>query len=138
MATSDTVLERAKDTDELAEDMEPPGPFADMLPKMMNMVPPLMMMGLLVLLTGLGLGIWNADMVGDAIGTAPGEGSFQDMKDARVLQAWLQPFLFLGMGLILFSISVTLLGIATGLRKMVSNVAGLIIKHESAETGVER
>lgn len=129
----ETVLERAKDTDELAEDMEPPSMFAKMLPKMMNMVPPLMIMGLMVLLVGLGLGIWNADLVGDAIGTAPGDGSFESMKDARVMQAWLQPFLFLGMGLILFSISVTLLGIATGLRKMVSNVAGLIIEHESVE-----
>lgn len=129
----ETVLERARDTEELADDMEPPGMFASMLPKMMNIVPPLMMMGLVVLLVGLGLGIWNADMVGDAIGTAPGDGSFEDMRDARVLQAWLQPFLFLGMGLILFSISVTLLGIATGLRKMVANVAGLILEHETVE-----
>lgn len=133
MAASETVIERAEDTDQLAEDMEPPSAFASMLPKMMNMVPPLMMMGLLVLIAGLGLGIWNADLVGDAVGTAPGEGSFESMRDAQILQAWLQPFLFLGMGLILFSISVTLLGIATGLRKMVQNVVGLILEHEPVE-----
>lgn len=127
------MVQRAQETEELADDMEPPGPFSNMLPKMMNMVPPLMLAGLLILMTGLGLGIWGADLVGDAVGTAPGQGSFESMKDAQVLQAWLQPFLFLGMGLILFSISVTLLGIATGLRKTASNIAGLIIEHEGVE-----
>lgn len=129
----ETVLERAKDTDELAEDMEPPSAFASMLPKMMKMVPPLMMMGLLILLVGLGLGIYNADLVGDAIGAGVQGDGAQDFQDAQVLQAWLPSLEFLGMGLILFSISITLLGIATGLRKMVQNVVGLIIEHETVE-----
>lgn len=133
MAQADTVRQRARDADELIDDMEPPSMFRKMLPNMMKMVPPLMLMGLMVLLVGLGLGIWGADLVGDGIGTAPGEGSFEDLKDAQVLSAWLQPFLFLGMGLILFSISVTLLSIATGLRKTASNIAGLIVEHESVE-----
>lgn len=128
----ETVLERARDTDELAEDMEPPSAFANMLPKMMNMVPPMMMMGLLILLVGLGLGIWNADMLGDAFGqglnTQAGQADFQD---AQTMAAWLPSLEFLGMGFILFSISVTLLGIATGLRKMVQNVVGLVMKYES-------
>lgn len=129
----ETVIERARDTDELAEDMEPPSAFASMLPKMMKMVPPLMMMGLLILLTGLGLGIYGADLVGDAIGQGvAGEGA-DEFRDAQTLQAWLPSFEFLGMGLILFSISITLLGIATGLRKMVQNVVGLIIEHETVE-----
>jgi hypothetical protein len=98
MATRSTVVHRAEDTDDLIEKMEPPSMFAKMLPKMMKMVPPLMLMGIMVLLVGLGLGIYGADLVGDGIGTAPGEGSFADMKDAQVLSAWLQPFLFLGMG----------------------------------------
>lgn len=133
MAQTNTVRQRAEDTDELIDKMEPPSMFAKMLPKMMKMVPPLMLMGILILATGLGLGIWGADLVGDGIGTAPGDGSFTDLKDAQVLSAWLQPFLFLGMGLILFSISITLLGIATGLRKIAGNVVGLILEHEPTQ-----
>lgn len=128
-----TARQRAEETDELIDAMEPPSAFAAMLPTMMKLVPPMMIAGLLILGTGLGLGVWGADLVGDAIGTAPGQGSFDSMKDAQVLDAWLQPFLFLGLGLILFSISITLLGIAAGLRTMVSNVAGLILEHEPAE-----
>jgi hypothetical protein len=131
--TDETVYETAKDGNELAEDLSPPGAFSTMLPKMMNVVPPLMIMRLLVLLTGLGLGIWTADLVGTAIGEGVQGAGAGDFETAQVMGAWLPSFEFLGMGLILFSISVTLLGIATGLRTMLANTTQLILEHEEPE-----
>lgn len=134
MTTTRTVEERARDMDELIEAMDPPEMMGNMLPKMMKMVPPLMMMGFLVLLVGLGLGVYGSTLVDNAInpGASPPVEVTEDFETAQVLAAWLPSFEFLGMGLILFSISITLLGIATALRKMGANVVGLIIKYESA------
>lgn len=105
--------------------MKPIGMFRAMLPVMSKMAPPLMLMGFMVLIAGLVLGVYGADLVSGGVA-----GDRGDMRDAQVLAAWLPSLEFLGMGLILFAISVTLLAIATALRTMGGNIVGLILKHE--------
>lgn len=111
----------------------PPAPspmIVQMQRKMQRMVPALMMLGFLVIVAGLLVGLVNAATVNDVFerpaqeraAAQPGTELFEDMKNAQVTAAWLPSFMFLGMGLILFSIAVTLMGILGGLRTMGENM----------------
>lgn len=132
---AETVLQRAQKADQLIEKMTPPAKLQNMLPKMFKMVPMFMILGLILVLVAFGMGISAADSMGDAVGlmdpdSPDAAAANEAQEDAARLTPLLAPTAFVGMALILFGISVTLLAIAGALRTMGTNVVGLILEHE--------
>lgn len=133
---ADAVLNRARDADELIERMQPPEKVANMLPKMLKMVPALMFIGFILVIAGFGLSISVADSAGQAVDHVRDgnqDQALQAQQDAAQLQPLIAPIAFLGMATLLFGITITLMAIAGALRTMGSNVVGLILEHESPE-----
>lgn len=135
---AETAYQRARDANDLIERMEPPEKVSNMLPKMLKMVPALMFAGFIVVLAAFGMSIVTADHMGNAVGLMdpdnpqPSEAQ-EERRSAAELQPLIAPLAFVGMALLLFGITITLMAIAGALRTMGSNVVGLILEHEAPE-----
>ena len=89
-----------------------------------NIFPVLMMMGMMILAINLGVGIWLATVANDLFGNpvvtinaAPaGSNLLDDLRTVQPTEAWLAPFKFVGIALLLSGIATALFTIILVLR----------------------
>ena len=93
-------------------------------PMTANVFPVLMMMGMMVLAINLGVSIWIATVANDVFGNpvatinaaAAGSDLLDDLRFVQTTQAWLAPFKFVGIALLLSGIATALFTIILALR----------------------
>lgn len=134
MSPAATLPDRARAFAEYLEDIQPPSMFRSMLPRMVKMAPVIWAMGFLLVLAGFGVGIYQADQMGKALDPRSGPPPTTDFfAEATTIGPWLGPLQLLGLGMMLFGISVTVLGIAVVLRNMGEEAAGVFLRAADEE-----